>query len=39
MHEGDDIFYPGERTLLTRTDNLEKGIPLEEEIWNQVLQM
>jgi 3-dehydro-L-gulonate 2-dehydrogenase len=39
MQEGDEIFYPGERTLLTRRDNLEKGIPVDEEIWNQVLQI
>lgn len=37
--EGEDIYYPGERTLLTRKENLEKGIPVDEEIWNKVLQM
>ena len=28
--------YPGERTLATRIENLEKGIPVDPEIWAQV---
>jgi 3-dehydro-L-gulonate 2-dehydrogenase len=39
MSEGEDIYYPGERTLITRKENLEKGIPVDEQIWNQILQM
>jgi 3-dehydro-L-gulonate 2-dehydrogenase len=39
INEQEDIYYPGERTLLTRRENLEKGIPVDEEIWNKVLQM
>jgi 3-dehydro-L-gulonate 2-dehydrogenase len=33
------IYYPGERTLLTRQENRDKGIPVDEEIWNQVLAL
>jgi 3-dehydro-L-gulonate 2-dehydrogenase len=39
MNEGEDIYYPGERTLLTRKENREQGIPVDEQIWNQILQM
>jgi 3-dehydro-L-gulonate 2-dehydrogenase len=39
VDEGEKIYYPGERTLLTRMENQERGIPVDEEIWNQVLQM
>jgi len=27
-------YYPGERTLQTRRENLAKGIPVEEDFWN-----
>ena len=37
--EGGKIFYPGERTLMTRRENLEKGIPVDEVKWKQVLDM
>lgn len=33
------IAYPGEHTLYTRKFNLKEGIPVNEEIWNQVLSM
>jgi len=39
MKEGEEVYYPGERTLLTRQENLEKGISVDEEIWNKLLQM
>ena len=39
MHEGDRTYYPGEKTLATRKENLEKGIPVEEEIWNRILEL
>jgi 3-dehydro-L-gulonate 2-dehydrogenase len=34
--EGDAIAYPGENTLRTRKENLEKGIPVQEKIWKDV---
>ena len=39
VEQGGRIFYPGERTLLRRRENLEKGIPVDEEIWSQVQAM
>ncbi|RMG27298.1 MAG: 3-dehydro-L-gulonate 2-dehydrogenase [Bacteroidetes bacterium] len=37
--EGEGVFYPGQRSLRTRTENLEKGIPVEKQYWEQVQQM
>jgi 3-dehydro-L-gulonate 2-dehydrogenase len=31
------ILYPGERVLHTRLENMEAGIPVNEEIWQKVL--
>ncbi len=31
-----EITYPGERVLQIRNDNLEKGIPMNENIWNTI---
>jgi 3-dehydro-L-gulonate 2-dehydrogenase len=33
------VRYPGEKTLRTRKENLEKGIPVEPDIWQDVLAM
>ena len=33
------IHYPGERTLATRQKNLEAGVPVDDEIWKQVLKL
>ena len=34
---GAEILYPGEKEYLTRLDNLEKGIPVNDEIWVKIL--
>jgi 3-dehydro-L-gulonate 2-dehydrogenase len=34
--EGGSIYYPGERTILTRKENRELGIPVNEKVWNEV---
>jgi 3-dehydro-L-gulonate 2-dehydrogenase len=34
--EGDRIYYPGERMMRTRAENLKKGIPVDEAIWDEV---
>ncbi len=39
LAEGEPILYPGERALKVRRENLEKGIPVEENFWRQVLEM
>lgn len=33
------IFYPGEKTLITRNKNTQEGIPVNEEIWKKVQQL
>lgn len=32
-----NILYPGERVIATRKENLQKGIPVEESIWNKII--
>jgi len=39
MHPGDKTYYPGERTLGTRAGNLKNGIPVSEEVWQEVLEL
>ncbi|MCC9165222.1 3-dehydro-L-gulonate 2-dehydrogenase [Pontibacter harenae] len=39
MEEGGSIRYPGESSLATRRKNEEEGIPVNEEIWQQVLAL
>jgi len=34
--EGGKILYPGERVLLTRKENLERGIPIDTVIWEEI---
>jgi 3-dehydro-L-gulonate 2-dehydrogenase len=38
-NKGDAVYYPGQRMLMTRADNLANGIVADEEIWGQVLEM
>ena len=33
---GEAVYYPGERTLQRRKENLAKGIPVDQEIWQMV---
>ena len=37
--DGERIRYPGERTLLARRENAERGVPVEPEIWRLVREM
>jgi 3-dehydro-L-gulonate 2-dehydrogenase len=37
--DGGQISYPGENMLRTRQQNLQEGIPVDEEIWKKVLSM
>ena len=39
MHPGDKTYFPGERTLQTRTRNLKEGIPVREEIWQKIMEL
>jgi 3-dehydro-L-gulonate 2-dehydrogenase len=31
------VRYPGERILLTRTENLQKGIPVNPKVWDEII--
>ncbi len=35
----DEVYYPGEKTRRRRAENLEKGIPVDPEYWDQVLAL
>jgi 3-dehydro-L-gulonate 2-dehydrogenase len=37
--KGESVRYPGEQVLATRRENLEKGIPVTPEVWDQVRAM
>lgn len=39
VFEGREVRYPGERTLATRQENLQKGVPVEKAIWEAVLTL
>lgn len=39
INENSEVFYPGEIEIKTRRENLEKGIPVFEEIWQAILDM
>lgn len=36
---GEHVRYPGEKTLQTRKENLEKGIPVEPAVWDEVCSL
>ena len=38
-NEGIRPRYPGERTLQTRAENLELGLPVDAEVWAQILML
>ena len=37
VDSGKPVRYPGEQTLATRQENLEKGVPVDEDLWRQLL--
>lgn len=37
--EGEQILYPGERTLIIRNENFKNGILIEEKIWETVISL
>ena len=37
--EGAKVRYPGEKTLQTRQENMENGIPVDIALWNEILAM
>lgn len=36
---GEKISYPGENTLKIRNENIEKGIPVDEQMWERLLKL
>ena len=38
-NENGEIFYPGEQSLKTRNENIELGIPVDDEIWANVKEL
>ncbi len=36
--EGTPFFYPGEKAARIRKENLEKGVPVNDEIWNSLVR-
>ncbi len=36
---GGKIYYPGEKTFITRNENRAKGIPVNEQIWESVCKL
>ncbi|MBC6999338.1 3-dehydro-L-gulonate 2-dehydrogenase [Cytophaga sp. FL35] len=39
MKEGQNIYYPGERTLENRAKNQKNGMPVSIEVWEKVLEL
>ena len=36
VKEGGEVYYPGELSAKTRAENLEKGIPVVDEVWTKI---
>lgn len=34
-----EVYYPGERTMNTREENLKLGIPVDKEVWSKIKSM
>ncbi len=39
VNENEEIKYPGEQTLKKRIENTEKGIPVDDTVWETILSM
>jgi 3-dehydro-L-gulonate 2-dehydrogenase len=39
IDESSEILYPGERSLRTRKENLQNGIPVDEQVWENVRKL
>lgn len=39
MKPGDTIYYPGERSSLTKAQNLKDGIPVSDSVWEKILAL
>ncbi|MHA8067456.1 3-dehydro-L-gulonate 2-dehydrogenase [Aquirufa sp. ROCK2-A2] len=39
VEESGEVLYPGERSLRTRMENLQSGIPVDEQVWQNVRKL
>ncbi|MGB5321737.1 Ldh family oxidoreductase, partial [Lutimonas sp.] len=39
MHPGDKIYYPGERSSITRAMSLKDGIPVSNSVWKKIEEL
>ena len=39
MRPGDRTYYPGEQSLLTKRKNLIEGIPVDQCVWNEIMNL
>jgi len=39
LNKNSKVYYPGEQTLVTRKENMEKGIPVNKTIWKNIIKM
>ena len=39
INHDSQISYPGERAVNNRKENSEKGIPVSESVWNEILNL
>ena len=39
LKEGENVFYPGERTIKTRMENQKLGVPVHVETWQKILNL
>ena len=39
VREGGSVTYPGERTVATRKENMELGVPVDETVWEAVCSL
>lgn len=39
VEESTGVYYPGERSLMTRRENTANGIPVIDEVWKQIIKL
>lgn len=39
MKSGDKVYYPGERAMATREKNMKEGMPVIDEVWQQIMSL
>lgn len=39
MEDGGEVFYPGQQTWLRRQENESKGIPVNQNTWDMIIEL